>query len=86
MKKSEVRKMIREMIQSLNEASITNGFEKSLEKLISDIESGKGVDKRMAKEKSVGELLGMFLTPIFQSKLLSVEDMKGFYKYFKVRR
>jgi len=90
MKKSELVKLIKETIneddfkirQSLEE-SISDDFSNALQNLISQIEKMEGIDKRSAN-KTTGELLGIILTPIFQSELIRLEDRKGFYDNFKI--
>ena len=84
MKKTELREMIREEMQALNEGSLTKDFEKALEELITKIEKGEGVDKRYRSQHSTGELLGMFLTPVMQNVLLRIKDRKGFSKNFHI--
>ncbi|MBC8388801.1 MAG: hypothetical protein H8E13_12225 [Actinobacteria bacterium] len=84
MKKSELRNLVKEEIQRLNEYDISHIFSVSLQKLIKKIKNKEdNIDKRM-KDKSDGELLGMILTPIFQSALLDIKDRKGFKKNFKI--
>jgi len=55
-----------------------------LQKLITNIKDGKGIDKKMYKEKTTGELLGMILSPIMQSELIRLDDRKGFHKNFRI--
>jgi hypothetical protein len=68
---------------SLNEG-LADGIEKELKDIIKDIKKGNGVDKRSMEEHTDGELLAMFLTPVFQSALFGIKDRKGFKKNFKI--
>ena len=84
MKRSELKELIIEIIKEeiLSEGLATN-VEKELNILISNIKSGKGVDKRAMKNMTDGELLATFLRPVLQSVTMSLNDRKGFYRNFK---
>lgn len=84
MKRSELKGIIKEEILLLIEGSLAKGVDVSLKELINNIKSGKGVDKRAIKNTTDGELLAMFLTPVFQSALNTLEDRKGFVRNFRI--
>jgi len=66
----------------LNEG-LADGIEKELKNIIKSIKLGNNVDKRALMDHSDGELLAQFLSPVFQSALVSLKDRKGFKRNFK---
>ena len=84
MNQNDLRKIIKEEILLLIEGSLAKGVDVSLNELIKNIKSGKGVDKRAIKNMTDGELLATFLTPVFQSALNTLEDRKGFVRNFRI--
>ena len=68
----------------MNEAAnASDAVAKALDKLVSDVKAGKGVDQRMLDKHSDGEILAMFLKPLIQGVAIELTDAKGFRNNLK---
>jgi len=84
--KNKLQRLIEQEIRNqLSEGSLTNDLSTTLNDLIENIKSGVGVDKRSKDKYNDGELLSMFLRPLFQSAILNMDSdsIKSFRKNFK---